>query len=57
MSHVTMSSEFQAMVDAFGWTLADFQWVTVNALKSAFISFEERLHLIERIVKPGYAAL
>lgn len=57
MSNVTMSSEFQAMVDAFGWTLADLQWVTVNALKSAFIPFEERLHLIERVVKPGYAAL
>lgn len=57
MSNVSMSSEFAALVDAFDWTLADLQWVTVNALKSAFIPFEQRLDLINRVVKPGYAAL
>lgn len=57
MSDVSMSSEFAQLVDAFGWTLADLQWVTVNAMKSAFIPFEERLDIINRIIKPGYAAL
>lgn len=57
MSDVSMSSEFGALVDAFGWTLADLQWVTVNAMKSSFIPFEERLDLINRVIKPGYAAL
>ena len=57
MSDVTMSSEFRALVETFGWTLADLQWVTINALKSAFIPFEERLDIINRVVKPGYAAL
>ena len=57
MSNVSMSGEFAALVDAFGWTLADLQWVTINALKSAFIPFEERLQIINRVVKPGYAAL
>jgi adenosine deaminase len=37
--------------------LADLQIVTVNAMKSAFIPFDERLAIIEKIVKPGYAAL
>ena len=57
MSDITMSSEMQGLVDAFGWTLADLQWVTVNGMKSSFIPFEERLDLINRIIKPGYAAL
>ena len=57
MSNVSMTSEMQALVDAFGWTLADLQWVTVNALKSSFIHFEERLHLINDVVKPAYAAM
>ncbi len=52
-----MSREMSLLVDAFGWTLADLQRVTVNAMKSAFIPFEERLAIIEKIVKPGYAAL
>jgi adenosine deaminase len=33
------------------------RWLTVNALKSAFIPYDERLALIEDVVKPGYAAL
>ena len=57
MSDVSMSSEFSALVEAFDWTLADLQWVTVNAMKSAFIPFDERLDLINRVIKPGYADL
>jgi len=57
MSDVTMSSEFGKLVEAFDWTLADLQWVTVNAMKSAFIPFDERLEIINRVIKPGYAAL
>jgi adenosine deaminase len=29
----------------------------VNAMKSAFIGFDERLALINDVIKPGYAAL
>lgn len=57
MSQTSMSNEMEQLVDAFGWTLADLQRVTVNALKSAFIPFDERLAIIEKIAKPGYAAL
>ena len=35
----------------------DLRWVTINAMKSAFIPFDERLAIIEDVVKPGYAAL
>jgi len=52
-----MSNEMQKITDAFDWTFLDLQRVTVNALKSAFIPFEERLQIIENIVKPAYLAI
>ncbi len=57
MSATSMSRELQLLLDEAGWTLPDLRWVTVNALKSAFIPFDERLALIEGVVKPGYAVL
>jgi adenosine deaminase len=33
------------------------RWFTVNAMKSAFIPFDERLGLINDVIKPGYAHL
>lgn len=57
MSGVTMSSEMGALVEAFGWTLEDLRWVTINAMKSAFWPFDERLSLINDVIKPGYEAL
>jgi adenosine deaminase len=57
MSGTSMSREMSALVDAFGYGLDDLQWFTVNAMKSAFIPFDERLALINEVIKPGYAAL
>ena len=57
MSNTSMTREFTQCADAFGWTLDDFQWITVNSVKSAFAHFEERLKIINEIVKPRYTAL
>ncbi len=57
MSGVSVSSELSALVDAFGYGWADLRWLTVNAMKSAFVPFDERLALIDDVIKPGYAAL
>jgi adenosine deaminase len=57
MSGVTLSSEFAALDEAFGIGLGEMEWLTINALKSAFAPFDERLRLINEIVKPGYARL
>ncbi len=57
MSDTSMTSEMNALVDAFGYGLEDIRWFTVNAMKSAFLPFEERLALIDGVIKPGYAAL
>ncbi len=57
MSGVSLSSEFAALDAAFGIGLGEMEWLTINALKSAFAPFDERLRLINEIVKPGYARL
>ncbi|MEV5569239.1 adenosine deaminase [Spirillospora sp. NPDC052269] len=57
MSGTSVSQEFAALSEAFGYGWDDLQWFTVNAMKSAFISFPERLALINDVIKPGYAAL
>lgn len=57
MSGISLSSEFAACVDAYGWGLDDMEWLTLNAMKSAFHPFDQRLALINGVIKPGYAAL
>jgi len=57
MSKTSMTHEFVELSKAFDWSLLDYQRVTVNALKSAFIPFDERLEIIEKLVKPAYLAL
>jgi adenosine deaminase len=57
MSGTSLSEEFAKLVDAFGYDWDDLQWFTVNAMKSAFIGFDERLELINGVIKPGFAQL
>jgi adenosine deaminase len=55
MSQTSMSFEMEEAVKAFNWDFAELQRVTINAMKSAFIPYPERLTIIEQIIKPGYA--
>ena len=57
MSGVTLSSEMTALVEAFDYGWDDLRWLTINAMKSAFLPFDERLEIIDNVLKPGYAAL
>jgi adenosine deaminase len=57
MSGVSLSSEFAALDAAFGIGLGEMEWLTINAMKSAFAPFDERLRIINEVVKPGYAHL
>jgi adenosine deaminase len=56
MSGVTLSSEFAALADTFGYGWDDIQWFSINAMKSAFAHFDERLTIINERIKPGFAA-
>ncbi|MCW3815286.1 adenosine deaminase [Micromonospora sp. DR5-3] len=57
MSGTSMSREMALLVEAFGYGWKELQWFTINAMKSAFIPFDERLTIIDEVIKPAYAKL
>jgi adenosine deaminase len=57
MSDTTMSQEMARLVEAFGYGWSDLERFTINAMKSAFIHFDERLAIIDEVIKPRYAVL
>jgi adenosine deaminase len=57
MSDCTMTSEMLTLVETFGYGWADLQRFTINAMKSSFLHFDERLAIIDDVIKPGYAVL
>ena len=57
MSGTSMSKEMHLLSEAFGYGLADLQWLTVNAMKSSFLPFDQRLRIINEVIKPGYASM
>jgi adenosine deaminase len=57
MSDTTMSREMHRLVEAFGYGWSDLERFTINAMKSAFIPFDERLAIIDEVIKPRYAVL
>jgi adenosine deaminase len=57
MSDISMTRELHKLHEAFGWGWDDFEWLTINAMKSSFWPFDKRLRIINEQIKPGYAAL
>jgi adenosine deaminase len=57
MSQTTMSQEFEAAAKTFGLSLDDFEKITINAMKSSFLPYKERLGFIYSSIKPGYARI
>ncbi|KAA1427194.1 adenosine deaminase [Nocardioides antri] len=55
MSRTSMTEEFRLLCEAFGWGLDKVEWLTVNAMKSAFLPYDERYRLIMETIKPWYA--
>ena len=55
MSDTSMTREFGIAVGEFGLGVKDLEKLTVNAMKSAFIHFDDRLTMIYGHIKPGYA--
>jgi adenosine deaminase len=55
MSNTSMTREFEAAVNTFGLTLDDLEKITINAMKSAFLPYDQRIRFIYDVLKPGYA--
>jgi adenosine deaminase len=57
MSNTTMTKEFEAATATFGLAMEDFETITINAMKSAFLPYDQRCKFIYTVIKPGYAKL
>ena len=57
MSATTLSLELAKLVEAFGLEWERIRRLTINAMKSAFIPFDERVDLLDRVIRPAYAPL
>src|SRR5436309_2289067 len=57
MSNVTLSDEFQRLSRIAALTLSDIERLSINAMKSAFVGYDERVAIIYARIKPGYARL
>ncbi|MGH2488079.1 MAG: adenosine deaminase family protein, partial [Candidatus Limnocylindria bacterium] len=57
MSGISLTDEFAVLARTFGIGLDDMEWLTLNAIKSAFLPFDGRIRVINEQIKPGYARL
>jgi adenosine deaminase len=57
MSDTSMTKEFEAASQAFGLTIDDFEKISINAMKSAFLPYDQRCDLIYKTLKPRYAEI
>ena len=55
MSNTSLTREFEVAHQTFRLTLEDFEKLTINAMKSAFLPYDQRIHFIYSVLKPGYA--
>lgn len=55
MSGITLTDEYYVAHTNYNLTLDDLEKLTINAMKSAFIPYKDRIKLIYEVLKPGYA--
>lgn len=54
MSDTTLTKEYLTAKDLFSLNLDDVEKLNINAMKSSFAPYKERLHYIYNVIKPGY---
>jgi adenosine deaminase len=52
-----MTREFEAAAETFDLSLDDLEKITINAMKSAFLPYDQRCDFIYTKIKPGYARI
>jgi adenosine deaminase len=57
MSDVTMTGEYGVAAREYGLNFNDLEKLAINAMKSSFLPYRERLAVIYEALKPGYARL
>src|SRR5437879_11395147 len=54
MSNTTMTQELGPAAKTFGLFLVDYEKITINSMKSAFLPYDRRCDFIYSVIKPGY---
>ncbi|MBW7888036.1 MAG: adenosine deaminase [Bacteroidetes bacterium] len=54
MSGITLTDEYLLAHEKFGLGIDELEKVTINAMKSAFIPYKDRIKIIYDVLKPGY---
>ncbi|MFZ6033109.1 MULTISPECIES: adenosine deaminase [Melioribacter] len=54
MSDTTLTKEYTIASELFGLNLDDIEKLNINAMKSSFIPYKERLYYIYNVIKPGF---
>ena len=54
MSDTTLTKEYLTAIEHFNLTFDDIEKININAMKSAFLHYDERLYYIYNIIKPGF---
>ncbi len=57
LSDVSLSGEFGVLADAFRIDLDDMERMTLHAMTSSFLPYDQRVALISDVIEPGYARL
>lgn len=57
MSNTTLSKEMEIAVEHFNLTLRDLEKITINAMKSSFVHYDERIRVIYDVLKPRFAEI
>ena len=57
MSGTDLGKEMYLAATHYNLTLRDLEKLTVNAMKSAFLHYDERLRIIYDLLKPGFARI
>jgi adenosine deaminase len=57
MSNTTLGNELLLAVNHYNLDLRDLEKITINAMKSAFIHYDERIRIIFDVLKPGFARI
>ncbi len=55
MSGITLTDEYYTAAEHFKLTLEELEKLTINAMKSAFLPYKQRIAIIYDVLKPGYA--
>jgi adenosine deaminase len=55
MSNITLTDEYCTAAEIFNLKFEDLEKLTINAMKSAFMPYKQRIAIIYDVLKPGFA--